>query len=428
MTQVQLAMQLNQLIQAGPNIFLKLNPEIIDFTHKVEFNLIFLAKSFELQIEIDEINYIEILTLVKTALFEENDLFIIGWNIKNLFTYLLAKTGSDFVITNKLLDLKLAESFIGIRERSPSTFSEVLNRLKLIFQDSSWDKFKNIYQNIYYPLMTAVIPRIEAEGVFHTEKRKILFPYYEIEGQVGGRLSCQLAYEQCFNPHSLSEEERTKLYPKANGFKFLYFDYQFHEVCVLAWLTKDETLRDLTEEGDFYKKLYTLVTGNPCDSEVKRSFCKNYLFLPTIYGQSISTLAERAKVDISIADKLVKRLHNLLPSTFAWLNNYELVNGVCTDYVGRKRHFVENEEYKYRNFIIQSPGAIFTLEKLVALHKAIKDYGAIVAHIYDGFVVRCDNKQTEMTQSVCLKALESESDILPGLKLKVNCKISNSLA
>src|SRR5581483_9860366 len=142
MTQVQLAMQLNQLIQAGPNIFLKLNPEIIDFTHKVEFNLIFLAKSFELQIEIDEINYIEILTLVKTALFEENDLFIIGWNIKNLFTYLLAKTGSDFVITNKLLDLKLAESFIGIRERSPSTFSEVLNRLKLIFQDSSWDKFK----------------------------------------------------------------------------------------------------------------------------------------------------------------------------------------------------------------------------------------------------------------------------------------------
>jgi hypothetical protein len=370
----------------------------------------------------------EVLSLVKTALFENQNLLIIGWNLKNLFTYILSKTNDNLEFTSKLLDLKLAEGFIGIRERAPSKFADVVKRLKIVLADSSWTKFKKVYQKVYQPLMMTVIPKIEIEGVFNKEKRQILFPYYEIEGQLGGRLTCQLAYANCFNPHSLSEEEKSSLQPKGNELTFLYFDYRFFEVCVLAWLSKDKVLGDLLEEGDFYKKLYTKLTLNECDTDAKRAFCKDYLFLPIIYGQSAKTLAERANINILVAEKIIYRLHNMFVKLFDWVETYKIENDVCVDYIGRKRQLTIGEEYKYRNFIIQSPGAIFCLDKLVSLSNSLGHYGGVVASIHDGYVVRCDDKQVEIVTSICLKILEAESDLFPGLKLKTNYKISKTLS
>jgi DNA polymerase I-like protein with 3'-5' exonuclease and polymerase domains len=419
MNEIQLACKLDQIVQSGPNIFIKLNPEIVDFTLiSPSFNLVFLTKDSEFTIEINDENFMEVLSLVKTALFENQSLLIIGWNLKNLFTYILSKTNDNLNFESKLLDLKLAEGFIGIKERAPSKFLDVVKRLKIIFADSSWTKFKSIYQKIYQPLMMTVIPKIEIEGVFDKEKRQILFPYYEIEGQKGGRLACQLAYQNCFNPHSLSEEEKLNLQPKGNDLSFLYFDYRFFEVCVLAWLSNDEALSGLLlEEDDFYKKLYLKLTGNECDTDAKRSFCKDYLFLPIIYGQSAKTLSDRAKIDIVVADKLIGRVQRMFPKLFDWVENYKIENSVCVDYIGRKRQLTIGEEYKYRNFIVQSPGAIFCLDKLVSLSDSLGHYGGVVASIHDGYVVRCDEKQTEIVKSICLKILETESDLFPGLKL-----------
>ena len=429
MNQIQVAIQLDQLIQSGPTIFVKLEPEIVDFTQNASFDLVCLSKNTDFRIEINNENCMEVLSLIKTALFEDKKLSIIGWNLKNLFTYILVNTGDGLEFESKLVDLKLGECFIGIRERAPANFAEMVIRLKRLFGDSSWSKFKSIYQKVYLPLLSRVIPEIEAEGVFDTEKRRILFPYYEIEGQTGGRLSTQLAYNNCFNPHSLSEEERAKLQPKGSDLVFLSFDYHFHEVCILAWLSQDDILVKLvSEEGDFYRKLYFQLTGNECDSDTKRSFCKDYLFLPVVYGQSAKTLADRAKLDVGKAEDLIGLLKSTFPKLFTWIENHVPENGVYVDYVGRKRQLAAGEEYKYRNFIIQSPGAIFCLEKLVCLREELKDYGRIVAHIHDGYVVRTSEKQAEMTRLVCLKALEAESGIFPGLKLRTNCKISKTLA
>lgn len=430
MNQVQLAFQLDQLIQAGPTVFIRLEPEILDFTqNNFSFKVIFLSKLNECEIEVNDENLMENLTLIRTALFENKKLSIIGWNLKNLFTYVLSKTGSDLEFESKLLDLRLAECFIGIREKPPINFGEVTLRLKRLLADSSWLKFKSVYQKVYLPLLSRVIPKIEIEGVFNTEKRQILFPYYEIEGQVGGRLACQLAYKSSFNPHSLSAEEKLKLRPKGNGLVFLCFDYHFHEVCILAWLSQDEVLGKLiSEDGDFYKKLYTQITGAECNSDVKRSFCKDCLFLPVIYGQSAKTLAERANTSVVTAEKLIFRLKSIFSKLFTWVENHTGENNVYVDYIGRKRQFLDGEEYKYRNFIIQSPGAIFCLEKLVYLHSVLRDYGRIVAHIHDGYIVRSSEKQVEMVRSICLQVLEGESILFPGLKLRINCKISKTLA
>lgn len=429
MNQIQVALQLDQVVQSGPTIFMKMEPEVVDFTHNGSFHLICWSKIHEFKIEVTPDNLIEIFSIIKTALLEDKKISIIGWNLKNLFTYIMANAGVNLEYESSLLDLKLGECFVGIRERAPTTFTEVIKRLKRLFADSSWPKFKVVYQKVYLPLLTKVIPAIETEGVFETEKRQILFPYYEIEGQVGGRLSTQLAYERCFNPHSLSEEERGKIQPKGNGLSFLIFDYHFHEVCILAWLSQDEVLLNLVaEDGDFYRNLYTKISGNACDSDLKRSFCKDCLFLPIVYGQSAKTLAERANIDVAVAEKLTGRLKDLFKKLFTWIDNQSPVDGVYIDYIGRKRRFAEGEEYKYRNFIIQSPGAIFCLEKLVRLHNDLENYGRNVAHIHDGYVVRCDDKQVETVRLICLKALESESELFPGLKLSTKCKISKTLA
>lgn len=429
MNQIKLAIQLDQIIQSGPTIFIKLEPEIVDFTRNSSFDLICWSKSQEFKIEINADNVLEIFSIIKTALFEDKKLSIIGWNLKNLFTFILANTGGSLDFESKLLDLKLGECFIGVRERAPASFSEMVKRLKRLVEDSSWAKFKSVHHKIYLPLYSRVIPQIETEGVFHTEKRQILFPYYEIEGQTGGRLSTQLAYENCFNPHSLSDEERSKLQPKGNGLSFLCFDYHFHEVCILAWLSQDTMLLELVSgEGDFYNKLYTQLFDEECDMYSKRAFCKNCLFLPVVYGQGIETLSERASITIEEAGRLIASLKAKFKILFAWIENHKADNSVYVDYIGRKRSFAEGESYKYRNFIIQSPGAIFCLEKLVQLHDELGDYGKIVAHIHDGYVVRSDDKQLETVKSICLKVLEGESIIFPGLKLKTNCKISKTLA
>lgn len=125
MNQIQLACQLDQLIQAGPTVFVKMEPEILDFTQNdFSFKLIFLSKLNECEIKINDENLMENLALVKTALLENKKLSVIGWNLKNLFTYVLSKTGGELEFESKLLDLRLAECFIGVREKAPGKFVE----------------------------------------------------------------------------------------------------------------------------------------------------------------------------------------------------------------------------------------------------------------------------------------------------------------
>jgi hypothetical protein len=429
MTNIQLAIQLDQLVQAGPTVFIKLNPEIVDFT-KDSFSttIIIAGRNDELKIKIDKENLVEIVTFIKTAILEE-DITIIGWNLKNLFTMVLAATGAHLEFTSKLLDLKLGEAFIGIRSKPPESFSEMVTRLKVLLADSSWNKFRNIYQKIYLPLQTRVIPGIEVEGVLDDAQRKLLFPYYEIEGQINGRMVCQLAYNNSFNPHSLMPAQRPHLRPKDNELSFLWFDYHFHEVCMLAWLSKDQLLLEmLSGDNDFYLALYSLLTGTEGDTDKARSFCKDRLFLPTVYGQSAKTLAETTGIGVDKCEKLLERLKKLFSGLFGWVENHQGENLVYTDYIGRKRHFSKEDEYKYRNFIIQSPGAMFCLDKLVQLYNEIKEYGRIAAHIHDGYLIVCNDKQVDSVKSMCLRVLESESQLFEGLKIKVNCKISKTLA
>jgi hypothetical protein len=425
MNLIPIAVKLESLLQAGAYVFISIEPAIVDFTrNNISFKFKILTELGDMTLEMKD-DFLEILEFAKTAIFNNKEIMIIGWDLKNLFSTVLFKTGSQFEIENKFLDLKVAEHFIGIREKPPTDFSEMKARVKVLFADSSWPKFKQIYQKIYLPLITEVIPSIECEGMLDSKDRKMLYPYYEIEGQVNGRLSCNLAYENCINPHSMSQEQKAILLPKGRDCSFLSFDFNSMEVCTLAWLSGDEELKAMVN-GDFYRSLFKLISGAECDTDEKRGFCKK-IFLPVFYGESAKELAKNLNFSVETAYKVIGKLKALFPRVFSWVDEYVHENE-CVDYYGRKRRFSFEESYKYRNFIIQSPAAIVCLDRLVRLHRNLGSYGKLVAHIHDGYVVKVSDGYIEIAKSLCLDSLQSDSSICPGLSLKSNFKFGKTLA
>lgn len=420
---IQLAVKLNQLVESG-TIFFKTDPENINFAKKdtkLKINLI--SNSSELTIEVDSSNFYEVVTLLKAAIFE-NKITVIAWNIKNFFTYVFSRTGASIDCDKPPFDLKIAESFIGLKQKCPQSFSEVKNRFKSVTTDSSWSKFRETYSKIYLPLIKEVIPSIESQGVCDLSNRKKVHSHYEIDGTKNGRLTCSLPYEGYFNPHSLSAEQRVNLVPGNTNNSFIYFDFHYMEVCMLAWLCQDEYLVQLVNgKKDFYKTLYEILSGKKCENNENREKAKK-LFLPLVYGKGPDLLGKELNINVDIAVRLIQKIKSFFPKVFAWVEEYEH-GETCVDYFGRRRFFENGKEYKYRNFIIQSPAALVCLEKLVNLYKDLN--GGLVANIHDGYIVCADDKQLEITRSVAVQSLESESEICPGLKLGINYKISKTL-
>lgn len=425
MNLIPIAVKIESLLKAGSYVFINLEPEVIDFTRtEFPFKINLITELGDMSFEVKE-DFLEVLEFVKTSVFNNKEIMIIGWDLKNLFSTVLFKTGVPFEIESKFLDLRIAECFIGIREKPPTEFEELKSRVKKVFTDSSWPKFKQIYQRIYLPLITEVIPAIECEGVFNFKERRMLYPYYEIEGQVNGRLSCSLAYENGFNPHSMSQEQKAVILPKGRDYSFLGFDFNSMEVCTLAWLSGDEALKTLVNGDDFYRSLFKLISGDECDTDDKRSFCKK-IFLPVFYGESAKELARNLNFSVETAYKIIGKLKTLFPKVFLWADEYVHENE-CVDFYGRKRIFSEEDSYKYRNFIIQSPAAIICLDRLVRLHRNLGNYGKLVAHIHDGYVVKAEDNYVNIVKSLCIDSLQSDSSICSGLNLKTNFKFGKTL-
>ena len=412
---VKLALQLDKVLESGPNLFFYLEPG-------QKINL--MSRTYRTSIDVDKDNIFEIAGFLKSTVFDENVL-LIGWDFKKFFTFHRLCCGNNFSFEAKLLDLKIAESFLGIKKGVPINFDELKARLMVLISHPSWSNFKTLHQKVYQPLFSQVMPSIECEGVFDKVQRKILYPSYEIEGSVNGRLSCSKTLG--FNPHSTNEDERKNCVPKYNDNSFIYLDYSNMEVAMLGWLSKDEYLMDILREFDFYKVLFKLLSGKEAETENQRNFCKN-IFLPVIFGQSVDSLSQELSLPIDATKKIVEKLRKLFVKSFDWVDNYKPCGEIYKDYVGRCRTFEAGKEYKYKNFIIQAPAALFCLEKLVNLYADLTIYGNIVAHIHDGYLIRVEQKRALEMETLAKISLESESTIFSGLHLRINSKISKTFA
>jgi hypothetical protein len=370
---------------------------------------------------------------------------VIGWNLKELFTFFkfhLPKCFFDEYKINKkvcsycdFIDLKLCESFLSIKQTPPKTYGEALSRVRVIYNNES---LLNINKSIYQPLITEVIPSIETSSIVNRETGRE-YCCYDIEGQVNGRLNIKIPDQNFYNPHNLSAEQKN-LYSAGTGKKFIVFDYKHYEVSILAWLAKDFALTEIIKSGeDVYSKIWCIISGEESCSEEKRDIIKS-VFLPIVYGSGINKISELTNYSIKASTFLVDAINKNFTRSFDWVKEHQeklKTQDFVLDYFGRVLDFSEKsgrDAWSVRNAIIQAPAALICLEKLIQLYHKMYSSMDIIASIHDAFVCRIDcNKElwtggglvtnSNSVISCAKEILESPMPSTPGLILKVEASI-----
>jgi hypothetical protein len=418
-------------------LLFKFNPSVPDFTVKdseCELQLVFPDKT-NVQIILKSETLPLIISMLHISLFIK-DVKILAWDWKSFVSYILGKTGKYIKIDASIIDLKVIEQCNGIYKNAPDSYLEAINRTRGLIASGQWSDTESLYKQIYLPLMTDVLPSLETIGIIDTDLGKKVFAHYEINGQENGRLKCFGAYQNSFNPHTIGPEAKKSLRPVGYDSLFMSFDFKGMEVFVLAHLSKDENLSNMCQTEDIYLSLGKALFGT--DKEKNDRELTKKCFLPVIYGQSARSLSQRCGIAPDVSERVVEQISSLFSKALSFVAEHEQrlkKDGFIKDVFGKRRSsFESGKEYLARNFSVQSPAATICLEKLIKLHYSLSNLNQFLKHkaqiaytVHDGYVVYMTKDNWKEVLKKGLEVLTSESEICPGLKLKVSCKGGKSL-
>lgn len=412
------------------SVYVNFNPSVFDFTDKEAQNEveIFIQDGRSIKIILTEENLFFIISILKMSLFAKG-MKILVWDWKNFASYILAKTGKDFVVAGSIIDIKILESYIGRKFKAPTSINEALSRLKDLVSSGLWKEIEPIYKNIHIPLSTFVIPHLENSGIISVLKASRVFTHYEIDGQENGRLRCCNAFKNGYVSHAMSQEVKSNLKPRSLDELFMLFDFRAMEVFMLAWLSKDPLLQEMCESSDTYCSLYEKLLQKTPDKKSDRELIKK-IFLPVIYGQSPRMLGQRCNIPKDDAISIVNRIHTLFSGAIKWVESQEQhlkELGYAKDIFGKRRTFPEGKEYLVRNFSIQSPSAIVCLEKLNHLYFALRDKTDLAFTVHDGYAIYFKKDNWKEVYKISNDVLSGPSEFCPGLRLKVSCRVGKNL-
>jgi hypothetical protein len=426
------AWQITDLLEGSGSVFIRTEPEVPDFTVRAPFRVIIsgisgLRQKVELEVSPDNIR--AIVGIFDATIFNEEVVDrIYVWNLKSLSSYFHYFVARFVTPTNSVIDLKIIENFLGIKKNRPENLVEAINRTKIAVRTKNWQK---LYKSLHLPLSLRVLPTIETTPLLNDSTRKSEHPYYEIEGQVFGRMNCMKKFANSYLPHNMGPESRKVLKPQGYNKRFLSADYRHCEVTVLQWLTGDEKLEEILNSGeDLHRRIYEIVTGDPCDTDTKRDISK-LMFLPVVYGCGPKTLARQLKVNESVGEELYKRIYTNFPTAMNRMLDIQRLaskGDPVVDYFGRCRKFEDGKYYLARNFVVQGVAATVCQEKLIALYKALDGENVRLAFsVHDGFCIICSIEKAKQAYQIVKSTLESESKLCPGLKMKVQIKFGARL-
>lgn len=413
------------------HVYMRCNPEIFDFTDKTAINELqfFAHGGLSFTINLNDDNIPIILSMLRISLFTK-DCKVLTWNWKPFCTWVLAKTGKLISVDSAIIDLKVLESFSGIKLKPPTGLVEALNRLKNLITAGFWRESEPTYKQIHLPLMTTVLPHLETAGLSSIGSGVRVYGYYEIDGQDNGRLKCHGAYKNGFVPHAMKPETKEDLKPRSQEELFMNFDFKGMEVFVLAALSEDRLLQDLCTQPDIYSALFNKLMEKEISCREDRDLAKK-IFLPVIYGQSAYSLSQRCGIAIDLAERVVERIGSLFQTAVSYVASFEnhvKQHGFVKDKFGKRRNNFENgKEYLARNFAVQSPAATICSEKLINLYFALKDKTDLAYTVHDGYVVYATKDNWKQIYQIGLDILTSESDMCSGLRLKVACRAGRNL-
>lgn len=413
----------------GKNIFIDCKPEILDFTNlDRNYDLILETDSirFNFTLPKDQGEFFQLVSIFGDPIVSSKN-FILGWDVKRFLSYFIYRCG-HLPFDSKIYDLKILEDYFGFTNEPPRNFTEAKSRLALLVNNKGWSVLKSVYDDVYFPLISKVLPKIEAYGLTNTQEKVIVHPYYCVGEHVNGRLSCQKNYFKSFNPHSLSLETRAKLKCKNADHIFMSFDYKNMDVSVLYWLSKDEVLSSIFEkEGDCYENIWEMVTGLESNPQ-RRDICKAS-FLPIMYGQGVHGLANSLNWDEKLAKGYHERLVKIFKTAYNWITKQQdsVHENFILDKFGRRRKF-DDKYYKIRNYVVASPAALICLHKLVKLFNEVNSGDCqIVAHVHDEYILSVSFDKRREVYLTVKNLLESDDLMYSGLRLKVTCNIGRDL-
>jgi hypothetical protein len=415
---------------AGKNLYLYFRPEILDFTHPHNAEMVFCQsgqKDVKIPIPTNGRELVYFASQVKSAL-NDDGLAMMVWNLKPFASYIRKFTGIVFNVDRAVYDLKLLAGFASI-PGFPENYDEAEAMLQRISETDTFSQNMKWYEEVYYPLAVDVIPAVETVGLVDGRINKVAHPFYELEGQSNGRLKCNKALRHCFNPHSIGAEDRANLRPAGHDLRFISLDYRALEVCVLQWLTNDPLLTQMVDSGvDLYSAIWEQVTGIACTPDF-REICKES-FLPVVFGMGAPKLAERLEVDMEIAKNIRDGIYSNFAVAMKWIQEQAWgaeVNGYALDYCGRKRIFT-SEYYLARNFVIQSPASTYCLYKLIQLHRKLVGKVKVVFHTHDAYCLLAGERDALQVAEQAKQVLEVPSDFFPGLAMTCKVKLGESLS
>lgn len=423
------AWHISDLLESNRSVFIKLNPEVPDHTTRAPFKMHLCGVNKILELDITHENIMGVMGQFDYTIFDKervDRLYV--WNIKALATYFRVFCDKYIKPNNSVIDLKVVENFLGVKKKAPENLPECIDRVRSSMNHKGW---MAIYKSIHLPLTLKVLPSIEAMPLLDEATRQPVYPYYEVEGQIYGRMNTLKKYSHGYAPHNMGPDVRYSLKPRGYGMRFLTADYRHCEVTVLQWLSGDTTLKELLNSGrDLHEAIYEELTGDKCDTDAKRKISKS-IFLPVMYGCGASTLAANVGIPEAVAKELINRLKAKFHKAWDWMHHRqeEARKGVIADHFGRPRLFKEEECYLARNFSVQGTAATVCQEKLIELFgKLDRDKAYIAYSVYDGYGLVVQVKAAREVYRLVKDTLEAESKICPGLKMKVEIKFGMKLA
>jgi len=428
-TELDILKQLMQFVEKEPFSFFSINNDL-DYDHTHNLNSptlsIFGIKGSQIDLSFTKYNTGLYCKFLKDTIFGK-DKKVICFNSKPFFSYILSNKVKASFFESSFYDLQWFFSYNGKRDVKISSRNDLIATFSEVVSLLSNDK-NNLYKTIYGRLIAEVLPYIENNYLIDFEEEVKVYPFYKIEGQENGRLSCQMNHRKSYNPHSLGPEIKGNLRPVFPHNVFMIFDYKNMEVSVLSEICKDKNLIKILESGkDFYEEVYKIVIGG--ENKNSRSIAKK-IFLPIIYGQAHLSLSDQLSVSESTAKELINRLRKVFPDAFEFSDNAQdeaRNNGYVKDLFSRTRIFNDNF-HKARNFVIQSPAALLCLEKLINLYDGLnKKEARIVFSIHDGYGISVAKDNFFSLYAGIKAILESDSILLPSLKLRTSLKIGKNL-
>lgn len=259
-------------------------------------------------------------------------------------------------------------------------------------------------------------------------KEKKVYPVYNFDGTVTGRLSCS-AYRiggsksKGVSFHVLPQGENDhnnirSIFGAPPGWAFITSDYSAMELRVLAHVAKELTMQKAFIDGlDLHSYSASLAFNKPYNSIPKdlRQIAKAVSFL-IVYGGTSFTLAKNHGISQAKAESTIQKWMEAYPAVGEYMNHvnsYMLENKCTYTLFGRKRHLVNAGAADPKvvrrafrqglNFTIQSTASdiiLCAIQGMSAEFKKRKMQARVVATVHDSVEAVCPMEELKETEFI----------------------------